>query len=118
MNVNELMCGVPVRDFSVARAWYERFFDRDADVVATEVEHLWQLNEQSWFYIVHDPANAGHGIVAITVGDLDATIAELNTRGVTTGPITQEAPDAFKTVVLDPDGNSIAIVGSVSQQRP
>jgi hypothetical protein len=117
MNVNELMCGVPVRDFSTARAWYERFFDRDAEVVATDVEHLWQLNEQSWLYIVHDPTNAGHGIVAVTVGDLDAAIAELTARGIETGTMTQEAPDAFKSVVRDPDGNSIALVGSVSTQQ-
>ena len=41
------------------------------------------------------------------------TTGELSVEGT----ITQEAPDAFKSVVRDPDGNSIALVGSVSTQQ-
>jgi glyoxylase I family protein len=111
MSVERLMCAMAVRDIPTAQSWYERFFGRSADAIATETEHLWRLCDQGWLYIVLDSINAGHGVVAIEVADLERATSDLNERRIRTGPITREGTDAYKSVVLDPDGNTIALVG-------
>jgi len=110
VNVYVLFAGVAVSDFEAARAWYERFFGRTADVVAHEEEVMWQTTDRGWLYIVRDVDHAGNGIVAMAVPDIEAVISELAARGITAGPIAPEGDAGRKSVVRDPDGNSIAIL--------
>ena len=110
-----LFAGLAVRDFTTARAWYERFFDRAADVVAHDHEVMWRISDRAWLYIVQDDAHAGNGSVAMSVPDISATVAALHTRGIEAGPIAREGDAGRKTVVVDPDGNSIAILQVASQ---
>ncbi len=110
MDADVLFAGIPVSDFPAARAWYERFFARPADVVAHEHEVMWRLTDRGWLYIVRDPDHAGHAIVAVAVPDVEVVTAALGARGVTTGPVEPEGDAGRKAVVRDPDGNSIAII--------
>ena len=110
MNADVLFAGVAVSDFRAAQAWYERFFARPADVVAHEEEVMWQVTGHSWLYIVRDADHAGHGIVAMAVPDIEGAASALQARGVPAGPIEPEGDAGRKAVVLDPDGNSIAII--------
>jgi len=88
----------------------ERFFARAADVVAHDSEVVWQVTERGWLFIVRDVDHAGHGIVAAAVSDIEAANSALRDRGIATGPIEREGDAGRKAVVLDPDGNSIAII--------
>jgi predicted enzyme related to lactoylglutathione lyase len=114
MDVDVLFAGIPVSDFTAAQTWYERFFARPADVVAHETEVMWQVADRGWLYIVRDANHAGNSIVAMAVPDIEEAVAALAARGVTTGPIQPQGDAGRKAVVLDPDGNSIAIIGIAS----
>ncbi|HEY0521307.1 MAG TPA: VOC family protein [Ilumatobacteraceae bacterium] len=110
MKFETLFAGVAVGDFETARAWYERFFDRRADIVAHDTEVMWQTTSNGWVYIVSDVEHAGHSLVAIAVPDIDEAIAALRARGIESGPIERQSENAKKAIVIDPDGNSIGLV--------
>jgi glyoxylase I family protein len=110
MDVDVVFAGVAVSDFKGSRAWYEGFFARPPDVVAHDEEVMWQVTERGWLYIVGDADRAGSGMVAMAVADIEAAVAALEARGVSTGAIEREGDAARKAVVVDPDGNSIAII--------
>ncbi|HUI25427.1 MAG TPA: VOC family protein [Candidatus Kryptonia bacterium] len=110
MDVDVLFVGVAVNDFNAARAWYERFFDRTADVVAHETEVMWQITERAWLYILRDVAHAGNSIVTMAVPDIEAATSALKVRSIAIGAIEPEGDAGRKAVALDPDGNSIAII--------
>jgi len=110
MDVDVLFAGVAVTDFETARAWYEQFFGRVADVVAHDTEVMWQTTDLGWLYIVRDLDHAGNSLVALVVPDIEAATAALNVRGIATGPIEPEGDAGRKAVIRDPDGNSIALL--------
>ena len=110
MDAQVLFAGIPVSDFKAAQAWYERFFARPADVIANSNEVMWQVTNHGWLYIVGDADHAGNSTVAIAVSDIEKATAALELRGVTTGPVEHQGNAGRKSVVRDPDGNSIAII--------
>ena len=110
MDVDVFFAGIPVSDFKAAEAWYERFIGRPADVVAHENEVMWQVTDRGWLYILRDADHAGNSIVAMAVRDIQEATAALEARDVTSGAIEREGDAGRKAVVLDPDGNSIAIL--------
>jgi predicted enzyme related to lactoylglutathione lyase len=117
MDAQVLFAGVAVSDFERAHEWYGRFFGRPADVVAHDTEEMWRVTDGGWLYVVGDEDHAGGALVAMAVNDLDATLAELCERGITPGPITLEGDSARKSVVLDPDGNSLALLEVPGEAR-
>src|SRR5262245_13882674 len=110
MDVDVFFAGLPVSDFETAKAWYERFFARPADVVAHEHEMMWRVSDGGWLYILRDPEHAGNSIVAMAVSDIESATAAVAARGVEIGPIEPEGDAGRKAIALDPDGNSIAII--------
>ncbi|MFL5797642.1 MAG: VOC family protein [Actinomycetota bacterium] len=44
------------------------------------------------------------------VADLDATVAELAGRGIVAGPIEPQGDASRKSIVVDPDGNTLALI--------
>jgi predicted enzyme related to lactoylglutathione lyase len=46
----------------------------------------------------------------MAVPDIEAATSALEVRGVAAGPIEREGDAGRKTLVTDPDGNSIAII--------
>jgi predicted enzyme related to lactoylglutathione lyase len=110
MDVDVLFASTAVTDFEEARAWYERFFGRAPDIVATDEEVMWQVTGAGWLYIVRDTQHAGNSIVAMAVSDIEEATFALEARGVATGPIEQEGEAGRKALVRDPDGNSMAII--------
>src|ERR1700679_2608674 len=81
MDVEIAFTGVPVRDLSSGRDFFERIFGRAADVEVAADEVMWRVAETAWLYVVVDAVRAGHGLVALSVADLDAALGELPTRG-------------------------------------
>jgi predicted enzyme related to lactoylglutathione lyase len=110
MDVDVLFVGVAVSDFDAARAWYERLFDRTADIVAHEAEEMWQVTDRGWLYIRRDVLRSGNAIVTMAVSDLERTSSTLKARGIAIEPIEREGDAGRKAVALDPDGNAVAFI--------
>ncbi len=102
--------GIPVSALAAARDFFERLLGRPADVEVTADEVMWRLAESAWLYVVVDAARAGNGLAALSVGDLDATLAELSGRGITAYSVEDVGQVGRKATVLDPDRNSVAII--------
>jgi len=109
MDVEVAFTGVPVRDLSSGRDFFERIFGRVPDVEVAVDEVMWRVAETAWLYVVVDTARAGTGLVALSVADLDAALAELSSRGISPARV-EEVGGGRKATVFDTDGNSVAII--------
>lgn len=109
MDVEIAFTGVPVRNLPVGRDFFERIFGRAADVEVAGDEVMWRVAETAWLYVVVDAARAGNGLVALSVADLDATLAELSNRAIRPARV-EAVGGGRKATVLDPDGNSVALI--------
>ena len=104
-----LFAGIPVAHLDAAIAWYGRFVGRQPDMWPNDREVVWQISSEGWIYVVTDEERAGSGLLTIIVDDLDAKLAELESAGIDTGPITTLPKAVRRTEVLDPEGNRIQI---------
>jgi predicted enzyme related to lactoylglutathione lyase len=107
--------GYPVTDLARARAFYEGVLGLKTGMVWDEGEHGWieydvgghtlaiNNSAKEWKPSTDGPA------IALEVEDFDATVAALKQRGVrfTVEPL--QCPTCRLAVILDPDGNSLAI---------
>jgi hypothetical protein len=81
ITMDVLFAGVPVREFTGSLEWYTRLFGRPADVIAHDHEVLWRVTDTRWLYIVHEPERAGWSLVAISVRNLEAAVADIRWQG-------------------------------------
>ena len=110
MDVEVAFTGVPVSDLAQGRDFFERLLGRPADIEVTDDEVMWRLAESAWLYIVVDAERAGRALVALSVGDLDATLTEVGDRGMGPQPVEQVGEGSRKATVLDADGNTVALI--------
>jgi catechol 2,3-dioxygenase-like lactoylglutathione lyase family enzyme len=110
MEIEVAFIGVPVTDLAAGQDFFERLLGSPPDVLVKEDEVMWRVAEAAWLYVVVDPPRAGNSLAALSVGDLDATLAELAARGINPTKVEQVGDDARKATFLDPDGNSIAVI--------
>src|SRR5512132_1809222 len=97
MRTTHLFAGVPVSDFDMAVAWYERLLGRPPDVLPHEREAMWHLVGEGSIYVVLDAQRAGSALVTLAVDDL-------------ADHPTEPGPGGMPTAVLDdPDGNRIKL---------
>jgi catechol 2,3-dioxygenase-like lactoylglutathione lyase family enzyme len=105
--VPEVFAGLPVTDLGAARAWYERLTGEPPFMQPNDDEYVWRLEEHAWIYVVRDAQRAGHGLLTVIVDDLDAQLAGLAERGLTTDPVETMRNGVRKAEIRDPDGNRI-----------
>jgi predicted enzyme related to lactoylglutathione lyase len=110
MEVDHVFAGLVVTAIDDAVTWYSSLFGRSPDIVPNDHEAMWQLAPSANLYVLADPARAGGGVAALAVGDLTATVAAVSARGIPTGPIEPVGPYARKAEILDPDGNTLALI--------
>ena len=111
MDVKVLFAGVAVTDLHGARLWYERLFDRPADVVPDDNEVMWRAaGDAGWLYVVVDRERAARSLVALSVADLDSELAALRGRGIEPETVEQVGDAGRKATLCDPDGNTIALI--------
>jgi predicted enzyme related to lactoylglutathione lyase len=108
--VEALFAAVPVSVLSAAVDWYSRLFGRPPDVVVHDDEVMWRVTEAAWFYVVVDHARGGQGVVTLAVGDLDASLTQLAERGLVGAPVVAVGTAGRRSVQIDPDGNTVALV--------
>lgn len=107
MAITEFFAGIPVENFESSLTWYEQLWGGPPDFFPEPGEAVWQLNEHGWVYLVTDPARAGNGLITLLVDDLDAQIAELQSRGIDTGAVQELGPSVPGIVVTDAEGNRV-----------
>ena len=101
-----------VRDFTVARAWYERLLG-PATFMAHATEAVWALADSGSVAVAEEAAGAGNGAVTVFVDDLDAHFAHAQARGARiVEPIHQHGYRAY--VAEDPEGHH----WTIAQARP
>jgi predicted enzyme related to lactoylglutathione lyase len=110
MDVEVAFTGVPVTDLSTGRDFFERLFGRPADIEVAADEVMWRVAETAWLYIVVDAVRAGNGLAALSVADLDATLAELAGRGITPERVEEVGEGGRKATLFDADGNTVAVI--------
>lgn len=102
--------GVPVSDIEKATDFFERLLGRPGDIVVAADEVMWHLADAAWMYVVVDARRAGHGLAALAVTDLGATLAELGSRGVRAEVVEDVEGAGRKATLHDPDGNAVALI--------
>ncbi len=110
IEVDILFAAVPVDNFDSGVAWYTRLFGRPADVVVTDDEVMWRFGDSAWLYVLRDPERAGHTVVTLCVSDLDQTVADIEGRGITCGPLETVGEAGRRAVVTDADGNAVSFI--------
>lgn len=107
----DLFAGIPVRDYAMSLAWYEKLFGPPS-FIAHETEAVWELAEHRSVYIVEQPGHAGHAMHTVFVDDLDALVAEVAGRGLEPAKRETYGNGVRKTTYVDPDGNEIGFGGA------
>ena len=105
-----LFAGLRVRNLAAARPWYEQllgepsFFPNDNEIV-------WSLGDDRHVYIEQDRDRAGDGLVTVIVDDLDALMAEVETRGLQPAEVETYSNGVRKAIYRDGDANEIGFGG-------
>jgi predicted enzyme related to lactoylglutathione lyase len=104
----DLFAAIPTADYAVGRAWWERFFGREPDLLPNDHEAAWRVTTDGWIYVIGDAARAGKALVTLLVDDLDAWIARL---ALDVGEM-NTMPGGIRTLMItDPEGNTIQLGG-------
>jgi glyoxalase/bleomycin resistance protein/dioxygenase superfamily protein len=108
----DLFVGIPVRDLTAARPWFERLLGSAPSFLPNDTEAVWELAEHRFVYIVQDPDRAGHGLITVFVDDLDTVVTDIASRDLE--PAGRETyPNGVRKITYrDPDGNSISFGGA------
>lgn len=103
----DLFAGMRVRDYTAAKAWYERLLGSQPSFIAHATEAVWELAEHRWLFIVEDAERAGTATLTILVDDLDARVADIASRGLDPDQRETYSGGARKEIYRDLDGNEI-----------
>lgn len=105
-----LFAGIRVRDFEVARAWYEQLLG-EPTFFPHATEAVWTLAEDRSLYVVEHPGGAGNSAVTIFLDDLEARIAAIAARGLQPDEREVYSNGVRKLIYRDPDGNELGFGG-------
>jgi predicted enzyme related to lactoylglutathione lyase len=107
--VQHVFAGVAVADYASALPWYERLFGRQPDVIVKGDEAMWRVTDTGWVYVHGDSSRAGQTVLTLLVENLEDRVAQLAGRGIATSAI-ETVPGLYrKTLITDPEGNTITL---------
>ena len=113
MSIEHLLAVVPVADFDVAHACYERLFARSADNAPREGVLLrWRVTDSGRVQVTVDADRAGSGLLNVAVADLNQHIADVTGRGLGPGAVETVTKGVQLSAINDPDGNRITFIGN------
>ncbi|MDT5365726.1 MAG: hypothetical protein QOC62_157 [Mycobacterium sp.] len=112
MSIAHVLAVLPVSDITAANAFYEQLFGRPADNNPMPVLVEWQLLPNAWLQVTVDTQRAGSGLFNLAVDDLGGHLSELEQRGMTVGEIQPVNKGVELSSLMDPDGNTITLVGN------
>jgi hypothetical protein len=106
-----LFAGLRVRDFEVARPWYERLLG-EPTFFPHATEAVWTLAEDRSVYLVEHADGAGNAVVTIFIDDLDARVAAIAARGLEPDKQETYSNGVRKVIYRDLDGNELGFGGA------
>jgi catechol 2,3-dioxygenase-like lactoylglutathione lyase family enzyme len=108
----DLFAGIAVSDYERALDWYERLFGSPPSFQPHDTESVWTVGEHGHVYVLLSPDHAGHSLVTLFLGDLDAFVDAAEARGI--HPESRETYDngVRKVIFRDPDGNELGCGGA------
>ena len=113
MDLYSVVC---VRDRDAAARWFRVFFGPPDEVIGEE--YLWQVGENAWV-VIDDremrTERVGGAMITLGVPDLDDILARLAAHGIHHEPVETYGNGVRHVVVLDPDGNSLALAEPPAQ---
>src|SRR5687768_3146186 len=107
----DLFAGIRVRDYQVAKSWYECLLGGEPAFAPHATEAVWELAEYRHVYIVEDRDAPGGAAITILVDDLDARVAEIASRGIEPAERETYSNGVRKVMYRDADGNEIGFGG-------
>ncbi len=110
MGFTQVLAVAPVRDIESAVAWYEQLLGRPADTRPMPGLADWHIAQSGWVQVFQSPEQAGATLLNLVVDDLDKTLTDLATRGITPGEIQPGGRNVRFAAVQDPDGNRITLI--------
>jgi catechol 2,3-dioxygenase-like lactoylglutathione lyase family enzyme len=112
-----LFAGLRVRDFTAARAWYERLLGQPT-FFPHATEAVWTLADERSVYVVEHAEGAGNCVATIVVDDFDAYVAAIAARGLEPDERFTYSNGVRKAVYRDPDGNELGFGGAPPDPAP
>ena len=109
-----LFAGLRVRDFQLARPWYEHLLGEPA-FFPHATEAVWTLAEDRSIYIVEHAEGAGNSVVTVFLDDLDAQVAAIAVRGLEPDERETYSNGVRKVIYRDRDGNEVGFAGAPLQ---
>ena len=106
-----LFAGLRVRDYSAARAWYDRLLG-EPTFFPHATEAVWTLAPERSVYVVEQADGAGNSAVTVFVDDLDAHVAAIAARGLQPDEQLTYSNGVRKVLYRDPDGNELGFGGA------
>jgi hypothetical protein len=73
---------------------------------------VWTLAEDRSVYVVEHAGGAGHSVVTVFVGDLDAQVDAIAARGLEPDERETYSNGVRKALYRDPDGNELGFGGA------
>ncbi|HEY0698437.1 MAG TPA: VOC family protein [Micromonospora sp.] len=111
----DLFAGIPVRNRTVATAWYERLLGGPPSFLPNDTEAVWELADHRFVYIDVRPEHAGHAMHTVFVEDLDARLSQIAERGLKPAECETYDNGVRKAIFRDPDGNEIGFGGGPAE---
>jgi catechol 2,3-dioxygenase-like lactoylglutathione lyase family enzyme len=112
----DLFAGVRVRDYNVAKSWYERLLGREPAFSPHATEAVWELAEHRYLFIVENRDAPGGATITVFVDDLDALGADIAARGIEPAERETYTNGFRKLLYRDADGNEIGFGGGPVEQ--
>jgi glyoxylase I family protein len=111
MHVSHLLGVVLVSDIEDAKRWYERLLASPPTNHPMPSLVEWRITGTGWVQVFADPERAGRSALNLAVDDLEATISELNERGLAPGKIQAANKGVRLSALTDADGNTVTLIG-------
>ena len=108
--VKDLFAGIPVSNYDVSLAWYQRFFGCEPSFFPNDVEAVWQVAQHLMIYIIVAPEHAGHSIQNVMVSDLEPVVSQIAAHGIYYSKEERPERNTRKVMYYDPDGNEIGLI--------
>lgn len=108
--LTHLFSVVPISDRERSVAWFRALFDHDPDEIAGD-EIMWQVSETAWL-VITDQEPPGGARLTLAVEGFTEVLDRMRRHGAVCEPVEQYANGVQHVVLIDPDGNRVALAGA------
>lgn len=114
MAIDNVLAGVAVTAIDASAQWYEKLLGRPRGKPMPELVE-WKFTGGGGLQLFVDPGRAGQSSVTLVVSDLDACLARLTKKGLTTVQ-RRTSKTALTALLRDPDGNQVQLAQTLSKR--